>query len=112
MSTERSENNDLNAPPGKESDVTDFEKGLDALLNKEDGSEQEAVEVMTAKVKEYRRKYADRRPWVNANYFAGEYFFGWATVSTPNCTSTARNATGCGAPSNRRCGKRVKREVN
>src|SRR5215831_16950131 len=79
MSTIRNEKNDLyvqvNSPPGKESDVTDFEKGLDTLLNKEDGSEQEAVEVMTAKVKELRRKYVGCPPWVIAEYFAHQYLF-------------------------------------
>ena len=79
MSTERNENNDLNAqvnsPPGKESEVTDFGKGLNALLNKEDVNPQEAAEAMTATVKELRRKYADRKPWVKADYFLGKYLF-------------------------------------
>ena len=87
MSTIRNENNDLNAQvnslPGKESDVTDFKQEWDALLHKKVGSLEEAVGVMAATVKDLRRKYADRKPCVNANYYAGEYLFWFGNCIFP-----------------------------
>jgi hypothetical protein len=56
------------------------QKALDALLNawfKADGSVEEAAEVMTAAVKGLRRKYADRKPWVDACYMGGEGYLFW-----------------------------------
>jgi hypothetical protein len=81
MSTKRNEKNDLyaqvNMPPGKEADVPDFKKELDALLNKQDTNVEEAVEVMTSKVKELRRKYADRQPWPDAVYSGDNEYKFW-----------------------------------
>jgi hypothetical protein len=78
MSKKRNEKTDLyaqvNMPPGKE---FDFKKELDALLNKAHGSVEEAVEVMTATVKELRRKYADRQPWANAFYMKNAGYLFW-----------------------------------
>ena len=74
MSTIRNEKKDLS--PGKESEVMDFEKELDALLNKPECSLQEAVEAMTAKLKELRRKYVGCPSWVYAHYLNGKYLIG------------------------------------